>query len=120
MADIITTVEGEAKTLWDKVSAWWNNTAVPALRKDEQEVIGLLQPLLSAAEGSVIQDLVQFIRGVITTVEGTPPSTLADWETAVLNSLGKLEGELLTLAKGLGSNVLQALIALVLAKLPAK
>ncbi len=105
--------------LWDKIVAWFKGeftTVELTFTKEEQEILTLMKPLLVAAEATVVQDLMQFIRGVLTGAAGY--STLADWETAVMNGLEKVGGDLLTLAKGLGSNMLQALIGLILAQLP--
>ena len=105
-------------TLWDKIKAWLSSTAQTVevqFSKDEQIVLGILQPLLGAAEAALLQDLITFIRGVLTS--GRTAGGLDEWETIILNGLSSLKGELLTLAQGLGSNVLQALIGLVLADL---
>lgn len=105
-------------TLWDKIKAWISGEAQVAkveLTKDEQAVLALVQPLLGSAESAVLQDLVVFATGVLTQAKAS--KSLADWETAVLNALQTVGGELLTLAESLGSNLLQSLIGLILAKL---
>jgi len=117
-------------TLWDKISAWAQNTlttveadasaAVQAGEKllnwEEQQLVGLLQPLFAAAEANAMQDLTLFLRGVLTSVKNV--SSLPDWETAVMNSLQVVGGDLLKTAEQLGSNSLQVLIGMLLAQLP--
>lgn len=115
MTDILSQAEGAVSAFWTKVVAWWNGTAVPALENDEKQLLALVQPLFGAAEAAALQDLVQFVTGVLTQVE--KGQDLATLEAAVLNALQTAGSELQTLAKGLGSNVLQALIGLILAKL---
>lgn len=116
-------------TLWDKISTWATaegkvleadvgaaeQKVAAFLNWEEQQLIGLLKPLFAQAEANAIQDLTLFIRGVLTSVKGT--SSLADWETAVLNGLQMVGGELLKTAETLGSNALQVLIGLLLSEL---
>lgn len=116
-------------TLWDKISAWAQSTiqtveadagaAVQAAEKllnwEEQQLVALLQPLFASAEAEAMQDLTLFLRGVLTSSQNI--SSLPDWETAVLNSLQKVGGDLLTTAEKLGSNALQVLIGLLLSQL---
>jgi len=119
MTDILQAVEGAAVTLWDKIKAWIGGevqTVSVVLSADEQALLSLFQPLLASAEASALQDLLTFIRGVLTTTPAQ--SSLDAWETIILQGLEKLGGELATLAKSLGSNVLQGLIAFTLAALP--
>lgn len=116
MADIVKEVEDGIGVLWTKLVNWWNNTAVPELERDEKAVLALLQPLLAQAEAAAISDLTVFITAVLTQVE--KGGDLATLEAAVLNALQTAEHELLDTAKALGSNALQALIGLILAKLP--
>lgn len=107
-------------SLWQKVLAWMSSTAasvVVALSADEKQLLSLAKPLLSAAEASVLQDLVGFITGAVANASGS--KTLDAWEAEVLNGLEVTGSELFTLAQGLGSNLLQVLIGLVLSKLPA-
>jgi hypothetical protein len=105
-------------TLWDKIKGWVSGaimTVETELSRDEKALLAIVQPLLGADEAAAMQDLVQFVTGLVAGAGGA--RTLADWETAVLNGLGAAESELLTLAKGLGSNLLQSLIGLVLSRL---
>lgn len=107
-------------TLWDKIKAAFATAETEVavyLTKEEGQILALIQPLFAAAEAAAIQDLVQFVQGVVTSAENPGSMDLADWETAILNGLQKVGGDLETLAKSLGSNVLQALIGLVLAAL---
>jgi hypothetical protein len=113
--DIIQTVETAASGFWSKIVAWWNGTAVPTLKADEQELLLLLKPLFGAAEAAALQDLVVFVKGVLTQVQAG--QDLATLEVAVLNALEAVGGQLAVIGKGLGSNVLQALIGLILAQL---
>jgi hypothetical protein len=115
MTDIIQQAEAAASSLWAKLVAWWNGTAVPVLQNDEKELMALVEPLFGAAEAAIVQDLTVFIKGVLTQVQAG--QDLATLEASVLNALEAVGGQLLTVAKGLGSNVLQALIGLILAKL---
>lgn len=117
MSDIIQQAESAASSLWAKLVSWWNGTAVPVLQNDEKELMALVEPLFGAAEAAIVQDLTVFIKGVLTQVQAG--QDLATLEAAVLNALQAVGGQLLTVAKGLGSNVLQALIGLILAKLAA-
>lgn len=117
MTDIIQQAESAASSLWAKLVSWWNGTAVPVLQNDEKELMALVEPLFGAAEAAIVQDLTVFIKGVLTQVQAG--QDLATLEAAVLNALQAVGGQLLTVAKGLGSNVLQALIGLILAKLAA-
>jgi len=117
-------------TLWDKISGWVasaektvvQDATVAAqdvwqfLNWEEKQLVGLLQPLFAAAEAEALQDLTLFLRGVLTSVKDT--SSLADWETAALNSLQVVGGDLLKTAETLGSNSLQVLIGMLLAQLP--
>jgi hypothetical protein len=83
--------------------------------KDEKAVLALVQPLLGAAEGMAVQDLIAFVEKEITAAESA--KSLADWETALMNSLEAEEAQLLGVAQSLGSNLFQSLIGLVLQKL---
>lgn len=109
-------------TLWDKLKALFagaEQAAATDFSKAEQDVIAIAQPLFAAAEATAIRDLVIFIRGVLT-ANPTPGSmSVSDWETAIMNGLAKLGGDLLATAQGMKSNLLQALISLVLASLSA-
>lgn len=116
-------------TLWDKISAWAQSTlqtveadagaavqeAEKLLNWEEQQLVALLQPLFASAEAEAVQDLTLFLRGVLTSSQNI--SSLPDWETAVLNSLQKVGGDLLVTAEKLGSNALQVLIGLLLSQL---
>jgi hypothetical protein len=107
-------------TLWDKIKTWLAGAAHAAeveLSNDEKALMALIRPLFGQAEAAALQSLVHFITGAVTAV-GTS-RTLADWESAILNGLGAAESELLPLARGLGSDLLQALIGLVLGRLRA-
>lgn len=116
-------------TLWDKITSWVS-TEVKAvegeasqvaaqvgqfLNWEEQQLILLLKPLFAQAEAEALQDLTLFVRGVLTSAQNI--SSLPDWETAVLNSLQKVGGDLLATAEKLGSNSLQVLIGLLLSQL---
>lgn len=106
-------------TLWAKLSAWFSGelkAAEAVFTSDEQKVLAIFQPLLAAAEASALQDLITFIRGALSQASTT--TDLPTLEAMVLNGLEATGSELLTVAKSLGSNLLQALIAFVLANLP--
>lgn len=117
-------------TLWDKISTWAQSTlttveadagaavqqAEKLLNWEEQQLVALLQPLFAAAEANAMQDLTLFLRGVLTSVKDV--TSLPDWETAVMNSLQVVGGDLLATAQKLGSNSLQVLVGLLLAQLP--
>ena len=107
-----------APTLWDKIVAWFSNAeqvVVTEFNKDEQALLALVQPLFGAAEATAIQAMVHFITGALS--QSTASKTLPEWETAILNGMQTTGSELLALAESLGSNVLQALIGLVLQRL---
>jgi hypothetical protein len=107
-------------TLWAKIEAWIAGkfkAAEVVFTADEQALLTLMQPLLAAAEAAALADLVTFIRGVLS--QASTAKDLASWETAILNALEATGSSLLAVAKALGSNLLQALIAFVLAQLPA-
>ena len=106
-------------TLWQKVVAWFTTEEKQVevfLSKEEQMIMELFQPIMGAGEATLMQDLITFIRGVL--LSGQTAGSLDAWETIVLNGLTKLGGELLDLAKSMGSNALQALIGLALSQLP--
>ena len=106
-------------TLWDKFTAWFKGEvkAVEVVfTNEEQAVISALSPILHAAEPVALAALIDFVRNVLTSAVGV--KDLPTWEAAVLNEAEALGGQLFTLAKGLGSNLLQALIAVLLAGLP--
>ena len=117
-------------TLWDKISEWAQSTlttveadasaavqqAEKLLSWEEQQLVGLLQPLFAAAEANAMQDLTLVLRGVLTSVKNV--SSLPDWETAVMNALQVVGGDLLKTAEQLGSNSLQVLVGMLLAQLP--
>ena len=109
-------------TLWDKVKAWISGAEkeVPILlSKAEAEIVTVAAPLFQTAETEVMSDLTVFIRGVVTSHPNPGSMALPDWEAAIMNALSKLGGDLLGHAQGLGSNLLQALVGLVLHALPA-
>lgn len=109
-------------TVWSKLQSLFASAGQAIsleFSKTEQEVIAIAQPLFAAAEAAAVRDLVIFVRGVLSAHPNPGSMTVADWETAVMNGLGKLGGELLATAQTLKSNLLQALISLVLASLPA-
>jgi hypothetical protein len=106
-------------TVWDKFSAWLGGEAKAAgavLSAEEQQVLSAFQPILQAAEGVTLSALIAFIREVLTTAQSV--TDLPTLETKVLNDLQAEGGQLFTIAKGLGSNLLLALIAVLLAGLP--
>jgi len=81
----------------------------------EQEFLTLAQPLFNAAESTAVTDLTGFMTTFIKTAEGA--KSIQDWETAIMNELQSLGGDLFATAQGLGTNLVQALIGLVLQKL---
>lgn len=108
-------------TLWTKLSALFTGAvqvAEAAFTADEQKLLAIFKPLLAAAEAAALQDLIVFIRGVLS--QAATATDLATLETVVLNALEATGSELEVVAKSLGSNLLQALIAFVLANLPVK
>ncbi len=110
---ILQTVEAGASKLWTSIVNVWNKDVAPELETGEQELVQLLQPLFGQVEAAALQDLVVFIKGVVSAAPTT--KTLPEWESVILNLAGTFGGSLLTTATGLGSNVLQAIIGLVLA-----
>lgn len=101
--------------LWKKFVSWFDGTALPALEKDEQQVVALFEPILNAGEAQALQDLKVAVTGVLTQVQ--KGKTLDELEGIVLSALEVVSAELYDLAKGMGSNALQALIGLILAKI---
>jgi hypothetical protein len=110
---IIQTIEGDATALWTTIEKVWNTDVAPALATGEQELVQLLQPMFGQVEAAALQDLVVFIKGVVSAAPTT--KTLPEWESVILNLAQTFGGSLMTTATGLGSNVLQAVIGLVLA-----
>lgn len=101
--------------LWKKFVSWFDGTALPALQKDEQQVVALFKPILNAGEAQAVQDLKVAITGILTQVQ--KGQDLATLEGVVLSALELVGTELYDLAKGMGSNALQALIGLILAQM---
>lgn len=106
-------------TLWQKVVAWAKaeiTIVESALTAEEQAVLAIVQPILHTAEVTLFANLIAELKvflGGLTTV-----GSLADIETALGNAWESDKPELLAFAKGLGSNVWQAVIGLVLSQLP--
>lgn len=106
-------------SLWAKFVAIFNGVVEVAeveFSADEKAILALMQPLLASAEAATVQDLITFIKGVLS--QAKTAKDLPTFESDVLNALQATGSELLALAKSLGSNLLQALIAFVLASLP--
>lgn len=115
MSNLLTEAEGAVSNFWKKLVTVWDTKIEPTLANDEQELLTLLKPLFASAEAAAIQDLVVFIKGVLSQLQAG--QDLATLEAYVLNALEVVGGQLLSTAKGLSSNALQALIGLVLAQL---
>lgn len=117
MTNVVQQVEGavvaEAKTLWTDIETVWNKDVAPALAIGEQELVQLLKPLFGQVEAAALQDLVVFVKGIVAAAPTT--HTLPEWETVIVNLAETFGGSLFGTIKGLGSNVFQALIGLVLA-----
>lgn len=106
-------------TLWQKVVAWAKGEITiveSALSAEEQAVLAIVQPILHTAETTLFADVIAELKvflGALTSV-----GSLADIETALANVWETEKPELLAFAKGLGSNVWQAVIGLALSQLP--
>jgi hypothetical protein len=101
--------------LWQKFVSWFDGSALPVLQNDEKQLVALFQPILNAGEAQTVQDLKVAITGILTQVQ--KGQDLATLEGVVLSALQVVGSELYDLAKGMGSNALQALIGLILAKM---
>lgn len=110
---VVTTVEKDVVDLWHTLENVWQKDVVPVLETGEQELIQLLKPLFAQVEAAALQDLVVFIKGVVAAAPMT--KTLPEWEEVILNLAQTFGGSLLTTIKALSSNVVQALIGLILA-----
>lgn len=108
----------QLKTLWDKFTGWFSGevkTAETLFTAEEQKILAAFAPILHAAEPVTLAALIDLARSVLSS--GLTASSLADWEAHVLNAAEATGGQLFTVAKGLGSNLLQALIGVLLADL---
>jgi hypothetical protein len=106
-------------TIWDKFTAWVGGEAHAAavvFSAEEQAVLAAFAPILRAAEGVTLATLISFIRNALSA--SATAKDLPTWEAEILNALEAEGGQLFTIAKGLGSNLLQALIAVLLASVP--
>lgn len=81
-----------------------------------KEIWSVAGPLFTAGEATATSAVLNAIKGFLGGV--TPGQDLATLEAAFLNEAETLGAELLGQAKGLGSMLLQALIALVLKSIP--
>jgi hypothetical protein len=99
----IQTVETDAAAIW--------NFATKEVETGAVTLWNLAKPLFAAVEPTVIADLRAAIEKVLAAADTT--QSLDALETAVLNALEAAGGQLFTIAKGLGSNLLQVLIGLV-------
>lgn len=109
----------QLQTLWTKFQGWFSGEVKAAeaiFSTEEQAVISAFQPILHAAEAVTLASLIAFIRNVLTTVAAS--TDLATIEAKVLNELEVEGGQLFTIAKGMGSNLLQATIGVLLAGMP--
>ena len=109
----------QLNTVWDKIKTFFAGEVKAAeaiFSAEEQMVLTAFAPILHAAEAVTLSTLITFIRDVLT--KGSTATDLQSWEAAVLNELEVTGGQLLTVAKGLGSNLLQTLIGVLLAGLP--
>lgn len=114
------TIAQDAETLWDEAKAWVSGEIKEAelfATTEGQEILAVLKPILAAAAPTALAALVGGLRTFLTGL--TSVGSLADIETAILNVWQDTEPELFTLARSLGSNVVQAIVGLLLAQLPA-
>lgn len=81
-----------------------------------KDIWSIAAPLFTAAEATATSAVLGAIKGFLGQV--TPGQDLAQLEAGFLNVAEGLGGELLKQAQGLGSMLLQALIALALKSLP--
>jgi long-subunit acyl-CoA synthetase (AMP-forming) len=102
-------------TVWEKIADWFQSRAEPALTAAERALLALFKPILAAGEAELTADLVSFAKGVLTQLETA--STLEAAAQLVMKALEAEGGDLLALARSLGAEVWQALIALALADL---
>lgn len=106
-------------TLWQKVVAWAKaeiTIVESALSAEEQAVLAIVQPILHTAEVDLFANLIAELKVFLSGLENV--GSLADIESALANVWENDKPELLAFAKGLGSNVWQAVIGLVLSQLP--
>lgn len=106
-------------TLWDKVIAWAKaeiTIVETALSAEEHAVLAIVQPILAGGEATLIADLAAEAKAFLTGLESV--GSLEDIESALLNAWESEKPELFAFAKGLGSNVFQAILGLLLSQLP--
>lgn len=119
MTSILSTISSGAKTLWAEVTTWAKGELASlqiAASAEGQIILGVVKPILSAGEASVVAELIGATTSFLTKLESV--GSLADIETALIQVWETEEPTLFTFAKGLGSNVFQAIIGLLLAQLP--
>jgi len=104
-------------TVWEKIAAWFQSRAEPALSEAERTLIALFKPILTAGEAELTADLVSFAKGVLTQLEST--TTLDAAAQLVMKALEAEGGDLLAFARSLGGEIWRALVALALADLAA-
>jgi len=114
-SDPLAQVGAKISTLWKKFVGWIDGSVLPVLQSDEKQLVALFEPILNAGEAQAVQDLKVAITGVLTQVK--PGQDLPTLEGIVLSALQVVDSELFALAKSMGSNALQALIGLILAKM---
>lgn len=116
---LLSTITSGAKTLWAEVTSWAKGEVEDvkiALTAEGQIVLNVVKPILAAGEASAVADLITATSAFLTKL--TSVGSLADIETAIIQVWETEEPTLATFAKGLGSNIFQAIIGLLLSQLP--
>jgi hypothetical protein len=116
---ILSSVASGAKTLWAELTGWVSGeiTDLKLWATAEGKVIAnVVAPILKAGEVDVLADLVGATNTFLTDLKSV--GSLADIETAIIQVWETEQPTLATFAKGLGSNVFQAIIGLLLSQLP--
>jgi hypothetical protein len=111
-------IESALSVLGEKVESFLKGeiSAAEVFAADaEKTVLGLLLPLIGAAQAGVTADLGELIKRFLQGLEHPQNQTLDDLESLVLNALEAAEPGLFAAAQGLGGKLLQSLIGLALA-----
>lgn len=119
--DIVQTAETavvkEAEAVYGKLVNYVETEVVPFLSKEEAQVAALVKPIIAGAKTAALSSLAAAAEAFL--VAQTTAKSLGDTETDFLNALEAETPELLQIAKDAGSQVLQGLIGLTIAKLAA-
>jgi hypothetical protein len=114
----VMSIESALSVLGEKVESFLKGeiSAAEVFAADaEKTVLGLLLPLIGAAQAGVTADLGDLIKRFLQGLEHPQSQTLDDLESLVLNAVEAAEPGLFAAARGLKGKLLQSLIGLALA-----